>query len=141
MSKTGIKSLDHSPEGAAEWINQVSEWLGGVDMGRAYLLLRTVLHAVRDWLNVDEAAQLAAQMPLLIKGVYFDGWNPSATPVSNRGKKDFVKRIESAFAKDPLDDVEGAISAVFALLEEKISPGEIDDVRNSMKQDLRDLWP
>ena len=141
MSHTGIKSLDDAPERAAEWINRLSEWLGGAGQRKAYLVLRTVLHAVRDWLSVDEAAQLAAQMPLLIKGVFFDGWNPSATPAANRTRKDFVERVSSAFTKEPLDDVEGAIATVFALLEERISDGEIDDVRNSMKRSLQDLWP
>lgn len=141
MSVTGITTIDHSPQVAAEWLNQVCDRLDWTDNRRAYLLMRTVLHNVRDWLSVDEAADLAAQLPLIVRGIYFEGWNPSSTPVHPRKKQDFLDRVDHAFGKEPLEDTEVAVAAIFALLDKRISQGETDQVRQSMQKGLRDLWP
>ncbi|ADZ69526.1 DUF2267 domain-containing protein [Polymorphum gilvum] len=142
MATTGITALDHSVQVAAEWLNELSDRLDWPRDNRAsYLLLRTVLHAVRDWLNPDEAADLAAQLPLLVRGVYYEGWNPSSTPVHPRSKTAFMERIDKAFSKDSLADPEAAVSAVFWLLDRHVSGGEIEQVRHAMRKELRDLWP
>jgi uncharacterized protein (DUF2267 family) len=36
---------------------------------RSFRLLRTVLQALRDWLPVNEAVDLGAQLPMLLRGV------------------------------------------------------------------------
>lgn len=141
MGVTGLTAIDHSPQVVAEWLNGLCDRLDWTDNRRAYLLLRTTLHALRDWLTVDEASDLAAQLPLLIRGIYYEGWNSSSTPAHPRSKDDFVARVTSAFAQEPLDDPELAISAVFGLLEKNVSGGEIDQVRKAMRSQLRDLWP
>lgn len=109
--------------------------------GRSYyLLLRETLHAVRDFLTVDEAADLAAQLPLLVRGVLYDGWDPSRTPVRRRNKADFLARVEARFRKEPLEDPEGAIAAVFDLLRRHVSWGEFEEVKNAMRKPIRELW-
>jgi uncharacterized protein (DUF2267 family) len=42
---------------------------------QSYAALSAVLHSLRDRLTVDESDQLAAQLPLLVRGMYFDGWD------------------------------------------------------------------
>ena len=74
MKITGQTTLDHAPQVIAEWLNELREDLGWVDKGRTYLLLRTALHAIRDSLPETEAADIAAQLPLLLKGIWWDGW-------------------------------------------------------------------
>ncbi len=138
---TGITTLDQAPHAANDWLKQVCAKLDWTEKGRAHLLLRTVLHAVRDWLTVDEAAQLAAQMPILIRGIYYEGWDPSGTPVHPRSKSDFIARVDTVFTKEPLEDAQAAISAVLGVLEDNISAGEIDDVRQAMRANLQELWP
>jgi uncharacterized protein (DUF2267 family) len=141
MAPTGIKTIDHSPEVVAQWLNELAGMLDWAETGRTYLLLHTTLHAVRDWLNPNEAADLAAQLPILVRGIYYEGWNPSATPVHPRNLEDFIGRIEKAFAKEPLEDPVEAVSAVFALLARHVTNSEIVQVRNSMHRRLRELWP
>lgn len=141
MKVTGITALDHSVQAAAEWLNEICDRLDWTDNRRAYLLLRTVLHGLRDWMTVDEAADLAAQLPVLIRGIYFEGWNPSQTPVHPRAKQDFVDRVRDAFSKDPLPDPEAAVAAIFAMLDEHVSKGEVSQVRNAMRKEIRELWP
>ena len=141
MGATGVTTLDHSPQVVAEWLNELNEALDWTNKRRAYHLLSTVLHALRDWLTVDEAADLSAQLPILMRGIYFEGWDPSGTPVRHRNKTDFLGRIEKAFDVEPLPDVEAAIRAVFKLLDSHISSGEISQVRHALKKELRELWP
>ncbi|MEX3007222.1 DUF2267 domain-containing protein [Hoeflea sp. TYP-13] len=141
MNITGIKTLDHAPNVVQEWLNVLRDTADLPESQQAYMLLRATLHAVRDWLSVDEAAQLSAQLPILIRGIYFEGWNPSSTPVHPRNKEAFLQRVNAGFTKDPLPDDEGAVTAVFALLKDHVSPGEIDDVVQAMPKDIRRLWP
>ena len=140
MKTTGITTLDHAPQVVAEWLNLLQEDLGWPDRGRAYLLLRETLHAVRDFLTVDEAADLSAQLPLLIRGIFFEGWIPAETPAKPRSLDDFLDRVTKAFASDPLIEPAVAVAAVFSLLRRQISSGEYRQVAWAMRKPLRDLW-
>ncbi len=140
MTTTGHAAVDEAPQIVAEWINELCDDLEWNEKGRAYLLLTETLHAVRDYLSVEEASDLAAQLPLIIRGIYYTGWNPARTPVKPRSKSDFLERVSHRFNKVPLEDPERAAVAVFDLLRRRVSMGEIDHVSNSMPASLRDLW-
>lgn len=140
MTIHALSTVNHAPQVVSEWVNLLCEDLEWGDQGRAYMLLRETLHAVRDYLTVDEAADLSAQLPLLIRGIYFDGWVPAHCPAHPRSKEDFLARIAAPFGDTPLEDAERAASAVFDLLRRKISEGEFDQVANAMRKPLRDLW-
>jgi uncharacterized protein (DUF2267 family) len=141
MTATGLESLDHTVQLTHTWINDLDERLGWNNKGRAYRLLKAVLHALRDWLQTTEAADLAAQLPGLLRGAYYEQWRPSTTPVKKRSKADFVARVEESFRADPLPHPSQAIMSVFELLSEKVSAGEINDVRHALPEELRHLWP
>ena len=140
MKTTGITTLDHAPQVVAEWLNLLQTDLGWPDRGRAYLLLRETLHAIRDFLTVDEAADLSAQLPLLIRGIFFDGWVPVKTPAKPRSVDDFLNRVMKPFSEDPLVEPDVAVAAVFSLLRRHISPGEFRQVAWALRKPLRDLW-
>lgn len=140
MTHTTIAGFTQAAQQAQQWVNELAAELEWSEQ-RAYHLLRSVLHAVRDWLTLDEMTDLAAQLPVLIRGIYFEGWNPNRTPVAERKKEDFVARIQADFARDRLNEPDAAIAAVFALLDRHVSPGEIAQVRHSMKKHLQQLWP
>ncbi len=141
MSAVGLESIDHTVQLTHIWINDLDARLHWNNKARSYRLLRCTLHALRDWLQVDEAVNLAAQLPTLLRGVYYEQWRPAAVPVKQRGKADFLARIDAGFANDPLPDTAFAVMAVFGLLSEKVTGGEIADVRQALPADLRALWP
>jgi uncharacterized protein (DUF2267 family) len=109
--------------------------------GALVSVLRTVLQALRDWLPLNEVVDLGAQLPRLLRGVYYEHWRPATTPVKKRSKAEFLARIDDAFAIDPIVVTPDTVTAVFELLSEKIGAGEIEDVRQLLPADLRALWP
>lgn len=76
----------------------------GSGLGRqapAYRLLRTILHALRDRLTAHEPAQFGAQLPMLIRGLYYVGWHMRDKAPAERTKSVFLGHIEAAFKQDP----------------------------------------
>jgi uncharacterized protein (DUF2267 family) len=116
MSRTAIPPFDHAPEVMAQWLDELCTDLGWSDQGRAYVLLRETLHAIRDLLTVPEAADLASQLPILARGLFFDGWAPDAVPIRARSTFDLMERVAARFAQPPLPDPERAVMAVLDLL-------------------------
>jgi uncharacterized protein (DUF2267 family) len=141
MSAVGLESIDHTVQLTHIWINDLDARLGWENKHRSYRLLRTVLQTIRDWLRVEEAAKFGAQLPELLRGVYYEHWRPIKTPVKRRSKADFIACIDRAFEADPLVFTAEAISAVFQLLSDKITPGEIEHVHHALPADIRALWP
>jgi uncharacterized protein (DUF2267 family) len=140
MSETGIAAFDSTIQTTNIWLNELAERLGWMDRHQAYHALRTVLHALRDRLTVEEAASLGAQLPLLVRGFYYEGWHPHGKPIRQRKKEEFLAPIEAAFRNDPAADPEEVARAVFHLLTMHVTAGEIDSIRRSLPEDIRSLW-
>jgi uncharacterized protein (DUF2267 family) len=98
------------------------------------------LHALRDRLTIEEVAQFAAQLPMLMRGFYYEGWDPSGKPLKQRHKDEFLARIAQELTPNGLDP-EQIARAVFQVLANRISEGEIEDVEHVLPEDIRDLWP
>jgi uncharacterized protein (DUF2267 family) len=138
---THLPTIDHTVQVAREWVRDLARLLDWEDEHRAWRMLRATLQALRDWLDVNEASQLGAQLPMLLRGLYYEGWQPTRTPVRDNSKAAFLARIETAFATDPIGNPEEAVCCVFRLLNNHISAGEVKDVRMRLPKPLRDLWP
>jgi uncharacterized protein (DUF2267 family) len=143
MSATGLESLDHTVQLTHAWINELDERLGWNNKPRSYRLLKAVFHTLRDWLPLAEAADLAAQLPTLLRGAYYEQWRPAAVKVRHRAraKADFLVQVEDAFKTDPLAHPSQAVMAVFELLSKKVTTGEIGDVRHALPEEVRNMWP
>jgi uncharacterized protein (DUF2267 family) len=140
MSWTGLDTFDTALQKADIWLKQIMMELNTDSKRKAYMGLRSVLHALRDRLTVDEAVDLGAQLPLLIRGVYYDEWDPSKTPVKDRHRDEFLAHIQSHFTSDSLQEVEQITKGIFRVIRSKVTEGEIKDVRGMMPHDLQDLW-
>jgi uncharacterized protein (DUF2267 family) len=142
MSMTGFDIFDRTVQKTNVWLQELGEALYLDDRHDTYAVLRVVLHALRDRLPPGEAADLGAQLPLLLKGVYYDGWRPGAAPVKIRDRQEFLDGIRAAVSdRMPRADAERLVNAVFALLADHVSPGEIAQVVGNLPEQLRDLWP
>jgi uncharacterized protein (DUF2267 family) len=141
MSMTGLDVFDRTVHKTNHWLNSLGELLGWKERHKTYLALKTTLQALRDRITIDEAAQLGAQLPMLIRGFYYEGWDPSDTPQKLRNRAQFLARIDQQFIGDEAVDPEKVARAVFALLADRITEGEIEDVKGVLPAEIRDLWP
>lgn len=145
MATSGLAVFDTTLQKTHAWLGEVMQELGTDDRHKAYLALRAVLHALRDRLTVEEVAQLGAQLPMLIRGFYYEGWDPTGKPVKERHKEDFLRHIHKYFKttrySEPDVDPEQVARAVFRVLARRVSEGEIEDVKHILPRELRELWP
>lgn len=140
MSATGLEVFDTTLQKTNQWLRELMQHLAWADRHQAYLALRATLHALRDRLNVDEAAELGAQLPMLIRGLYYEGWDPSHKPKKSRSRREFLMDVEKQFTGDTLVATEAIALAVFKVLETHVSHGEIADVRHVLPARIRELW-
>ena len=141
MSATGLEVFDKTVQTTNAWLKEITE-ATGLDRRRAYHVLTAVLHALRDRLTVDEVAQLGAQLPILVRGLYYDRWHhPAGKPDRLRHKEEFLATVAAELDDIGQIDPEDATRAVFAVLERHIAPGEIEDVKAMLPTHLRELWP
>ena len=119
------------------WLNELAEELGTEDRQEAYRVLRAFLHALRDRLTIDEAAQLAAQLPDLIRGIYYEGWDPSATPRSYHDVDTFLGLIADEALLDGETRASYAAAAAGRVLRRHVSEGELRDVLAVLPEELR----
>lgn len=141
MSATGLATFDETVQLSNEWLKELMHAVDWEEKQRAYRLLRATLHALRNRLPAHEAVQLGAQLPMLLRGLYYDGWRLTERPPSERTKEAFLGHIEAAFERDPNVDTEALVKEVFNLLTRKISKGEIEDVEHALPAEVRSLWP
>jgi uncharacterized protein (DUF2267 family) len=129
--------FDRCIEKANVWLADVGDELG-VDERTAARMLRTVLHALRDRLPLGEAVQLAAQLPTVIRGVYFDGWQPQRKPLK-LSKVELVARVGRELGTSSELDAEDAVHAVMAVLARHVSAGEIGHVMHALPRSMQGL--
>ena len=137
---TGLDVFDATVRKTHEWLNELMAELGLDDRHLAFVGLRASLQALRDRLTVEEAVQLGAQLPMLIRGVYYEGWNAAGKPVKWH-KAEFLDVVRSHFRNNLKINAEEVVRAVFKVLAHRVSQGELTDVQNLLPKDLRSLWP
>src|ERR1700724_2716111 len=96
MSATGLEVFDKTVQTTNAWLREIME-ATGLDRRRAYRALAAVLQALRDRLTVDEVAQLGAQLPILVRGLYYDQWHhPAGKPDRLRHKEEFLAAVAAS---------------------------------------------
>ena len=139
---TAYNVFDRTLQKTQIWLNDLThelEWQAHPH--KVYHALRTVLHALRDRLTVEEAVHLGAQLPMLVRGFYYEGWTLKGKPRKERHKEDFLAHIKDAFKEDVTVRPESIARAVFKVLARHTSEGEIDDVKHILPKSLQELWP
>ena len=131
--------IEHSVEKAHIWLKEIAEELGVDDRQYAYRALRAVLHTLRDRLTVDVAAKLAAQLPTLIRGIYYEDWDPSRTPLPLHNVEAFLDHVLAEGGMAGETEASVAVTAVARVLRAHVSPGEIDHVMAVLPDKFRVL--
>lgn len=141
MSATGVAAFDSTLQTTHVWLNEICEELGWEhDPRRAYHALRAVLHALRDRLRPEEAAGFAAQLPLLVRGTFYEGWHPAGKPTKTRSADDFLAPVADAFRDEPPAVPTDVARAVFTVVKRHLSAGEVADVIAALPDEVQTLW-
>lgn len=141
MPTTHPSILDRSVEKTNVWLKDLCAELESDDRQYAYHVLRGFLHALRDRIPVDESAQLSAQLPVLIRGVYYEGWIPRRTPQTYHNVHQFLDRVALEAGLAGETEASFAAGAAARVLCAHVSPGEIEDVVSVLPPALRDIFP
>jgi uncharacterized protein (DUF2267 family) len=139
MSTTHHELFSNTLQKTHLWIKEVLGELGWEDEHKAYLALKATLHAMRDRLTADEAVHLGAQLPMLMRGMYYEGWSPAGKPLKERRKTAFLSEVQEYFRAGELD-TEPIVRGVLSVLSKHVTAGEIDDVKRMLPPELRELW-
>jgi uncharacterized protein (DUF2267 family) len=141
MSETHVAVLDHTVQETNIWLKAIAEQFYSNDRHHAYNALRAVLHALRDRLPPEVAVHLGAQFPMLVRGIYYEGWHMAGKPTKDRSVQEFASHVQAGlppqFPVDPLTVTRGVLEIVW----EKLDPGEFTKVMKHLPEPLRSLGP
>jgi uncharacterized protein (DUF2267 family) len=140
MPQSPVAAFETTMNKTHEWLKEMAEAGGLAGEPQAYSALRAVLHSIRDRLTVDEATHLGAQLPMLVRGFYFEGWKPAQSPNRERTWDEFVMSVRESLRGNPMIDPERAIEATFKVLDKRITIGEINDIKRMLPQEIREHW-
>ena len=141
VTSTTFDILGGATETTEHWLADLREEIGWVSERGAYLCLRSTLHAMRDQMSVADAAKLGDALPVLIRGVFYEGWNPSAVPVRYVDREAFLTRIRLGCRVEPGPDPEPAARAVFSVLARRVEAEEIKTLKAGLTPEIQELWP
>jgi uncharacterized protein (DUF2267 family) len=139
---TGLDTFDKTVQESNLWLKDVMERLNTYDRHHAYSTMRAVLHALRDRVGPENAAHLGAQLPMLLRGLFYEGWDPTGKPTKERHENAFLAHIarELPRAAGPGEIEQGAV-AVLDVLSKHIDRGAAVKLAAILPQDLRRFWP
>lgn len=138
---SGHHNFDHTVQEANQWLHKITAELHFEDARHAYPALRATLHALRDRLAPADAVHLSAQLPMVVRGLYFEGWKMSRTPSDEDTVDAFcdhiAKQLPPIFPMDPKTVAIG----VFKVMWDELDVGETAKVIDRLPPALKALWP
>lgn len=138
---SAYSNFEKSVQKSMDWLSELENIDGILNKEEAYSILRATFHTLRDRLTVEEIAHLASQLPMTLRGLLYESWKPSETPVKYN-KEEFIQKFEKRCEVGNADfDSEAAISAALYVIEKNISKGEIRHIKSMLPEDLLILWP
>ena len=139
MTVKSIEGIETTVQKTNIWINDIADEIGWTDRHAAYLALKAVLQTLRERLTPEETADLSAQLPLLVRGIFFEGWRPSKQPVKY-DRTEFIAHVRSYFNQWPEINGETVIRAVFKVMAKRIAEGEVCDIVSILPGEMCPLW-
>ncbi len=140
MAATGLETFDRTLQTTNIWLDEIMEVIGA-DRHLAWHVLGGVIRALRDRLTVELSAHLGAQLPLLVRGAYYEHFRPAQQPVPLRTDAEFLGAVADNLAGARRVDVVAATRAVLAVIGRHITPEQVDKVKTALPHQIRALWP
>ncbi|MFN8613651.1 MAG: DUF2267 domain-containing protein [Vulcanimicrobiota bacterium] len=141
MSVKSIGNFEHALHLANEWIKELSDKPEVGSEAQAYVILRVVLHTIRDRLRVDEVAHLSAQLPMLVRGFFFEGWKPPVDdPTAGESTRNLLDDVGQRLDRLTEVEPEDALFLVYEMMSRKLTRGEMKYVDRALPYDLLFPW-
>jgi uncharacterized protein (DUF2267 family) len=140
MSRTGLEVFDRTVQITNTWLKEINDAIGP-DRQLAWHVLGAVLRTLRDRLPIGLAGHLGAQLPLLVRGLYYDQWHPRKRPPRLRSAKQFMEEVAIGLGDTRPVNVAEAVRIVFQVLNHHVDPDQLANVRDALSQPVRSLWP
>jgi uncharacterized protein (DUF2267 family) len=140
MSATGLDVFDKTLQTTNSWLKEIMDELGP-DRQVAWHALGAVLHALRDRIPVQLAVNLGAQLPLLVRGLYYDQWRATEAPTKSRTRDEFLEHVSEGLTQIRPVNVQQAVRAVLRVLDHHINPEQLAKVREALPETIRTIWP
>jgi len=140
MSTTGLDVFDKTLQTTNIWLDEVMQAVGP-DRKVAWHVLGAVLRTLRDRLPPGLAAHLGAQLPLLVRGAYYDEFQPGHEPERLHTEDEFLARVAEDFGGIRPVNVRLATGRVLGVLERHVAPGLAEKVKGALPAHIRALWP
>ena len=139
MSEQGLETIESTTQKTHEWIARIAEALH-MEKRDAWKSLRAVLQTLRERLPLDLAVHLGAQLPMLVRGLYYEGWEPSKVPIK-MSREEFLAVVQSRVIANRVIDPEETVQAVLVVIADHIGGGELEKVMHSLPKDMQSLVP
>ncbi|MGC2199556.1 MAG: DUF2267 domain-containing protein [Stellaceae bacterium] len=141
MMMSSVPVLDSTIQKTHEWLNDITDGLGFPNQRAAFAALRAVLHTLRDRLPLENAVHLGAQLPMVIRGLYYEGWNPVREPSRIRHQQEFFDLVTAELKEHPeLRNAARVTPIVLGVLVKHVSPGETEKIRSALPEEIRELF-
>jgi uncharacterized protein (DUF2267 family) len=138
MSVASADAVERSVYTTNEWLNGIRDELGQDDREEAWRILKADLQVLRDQLTIDEAAQFGAQLPLVLRGAFYEGFDPGRQQ-KVRHREEFIALFAERANLSDSTDAERALGAATSALSSHVTPGELDDLIAQLPSDLRSV--
>jgi uncharacterized protein (DUF2267 family) len=140
MSTTGLEVFDKTLQTTHIWLDELMQTVGP-DRKVAWHVLGAVLRTLRDRLPPGLAAHLGAQLPLLVRGAYYDEYRPAHDPERLHTEDEFLAHVAKDFGDIRPVNVRAATGSVLVVLERHVAPGLTEKVKAALPARIRALWP
>jgi len=139
MSKATV--LETSLHLTHEWLRDVEQELQFDSEQASYAAPRATLHAVRDRLPVELVAHFGAELPMLIRGMYYEGWHPSSARLKEAHATDFYDSVRRELrGHEELQNIDQVTRVVLRIIDQRLEPGQIAHVIEALPEKTRRLW-
>jgi uncharacterized protein (DUF2267 family) len=135
-----LEVFDTTVQETHRWINVVMEELETDNRRMAFAVLRAVLHVLRDRIGAANAVHLGAQLPMLLRGAYYEDWHMAGAPTREHHLGPFLDQVGRHLTPWPVAPWE-ATRAVFVAMTERLDGGEVAKLIGLLPREIRTLWP
>jgi uncharacterized protein (DUF2267 family) len=140
MPSTGLAVFDKTLQTTNTWLDEIMATVGP-DRQVAWHTLGVVLRAVRDRIPPPLAAHLGAELPLLVRGAYYDQYRPDSAPNRVRDLESFLAHVSEGLSDIRPVNPKDAVTSVLGVLSGHLPRGQCEKVRDALPDALKTLWP